>query len=66
MLGDIGALYGALLFIVNFFLDFYNASMFEDALIKTLFKFSDRRPSTLKIRKVKKSDVRLIEKNLKR
>jgi hypothetical protein len=45
MLGDIGAVSGALGGILYFFSDFYNASMFEDALIKTLFKFSDIRPS---------------------
>jgi len=39
MLGDIGAVSGALGGILYFFSDFYNASMFEDALIKTLFKF---------------------------
>ena len=46
MIGDVGALSGALYGIVTFFVDFYNASMFEDALIKTLFKFSDYMPST--------------------
>ena len=45
MLGEIGALSGALGIIVNYFLDFYNASMFEEALVKTLFKLTDLKPS---------------------
>ena len=39
LVGDIGGLYDGLLFITSFFLRYYNASMFEQKLVETLFKF---------------------------
>jgi hypothetical protein len=46
MIGEIGALSGALAMITNLFIHYYNASMFDDMLVKTLFKFSNTTPST--------------------
>ena len=41
LIGDIGGLLEGLKLITGSFIAFYNLSMFESALVKTLFKFSN-------------------------